>query len=88
MWQPQGNTVFVRKFAAKSTTEGGIVLPTAQLELTLEGEIVCASTLLAADWIGTKVLFSKFAGSEVKVSGEALLIMRVEDILAMWQDGE
>jgi len=86
MWEPQGNTVFVRKAAPKTTTEGGIILPTEQQGLTLEGEVVYTSLGVNGVLQGKKVLFSKFAGSDVKVGNEVLLIMRVEDILAVWTD--
>jgi len=84
MWRPQNGTVFVRKDADKTVTEGGIVLPTTQAELTLAGEVALSSSV---DYpVGLRVLFSKFAGSEVKVGSESLLIMRVEDILATWRE--
>lgn len=86
MWQPQGSIVFIRKAAPREMTESGIVLPVIQQELTLEGEIAVSAHLMYP--VGTKVLFSKFAGSDVKVGNEVLLIIRIEDILAVWQDGE
>jgi len=85
MWEPQNNTVLVRKDAPKEVTEGGIVLPTAQIELTLTGEVVSAASGHSF-LVGKKVLFSKFSGSEVKVGTENLLIMRAEDVLAIWHD--
>ena len=84
MWVPQHDTVFVKKAAAKDKTEGGIILPTGQQSLTLEGEVVISSNVSYAP--GDKVLFSKFAGSEVVVGSESLLIMKVDDILAVWHD--
>lgn len=83
MWQPKNGTVFVRKAAPKTETEGGIILPTEQIGLTLEGEIVVSGHLLHDP--GDRVLFSKFSGSEVTVNGESLLIIMADDILATWQ---
>jgi len=85
MWYPQGQTVFVKKSVPKEITDGGIVLPNAQQELTLEGTVILVSDGFGV-YKGKKVLFSKFSGSEVKVGSESLLIMRVEDILAVWTD--
>lgn len=86
MWQPRGNTVFIRKAAPKTMTEGGIVLPNEQVGLTLEGEVVVSGGPNLGHFLpGTRVLFSKFAGSEVTVNGESLLILMADDILATWQ---
>jgi len=85
MWHPQAGTVFVKKAVDKTVTEGGIHLPNAQVELTLEGEIMI-SPYSDHYKIGTKILFSKFAGSEVKVDGQSLFIIRTDDILATWRE--
>jgi len=78
------DTVLVKKIAVKDTTEGGIVLPVEQQGLTLEGTVTHVSDGYN-HLFGKKVLFSKFSGSEVKVNSESLLIIRVDDILAVWQ---
>jgi chaperonin GroES len=84
MWQPKPGVVFVRKDANKTVTDGGIVLPNPESSLTLEGSVTHTSD--QDSWMdGVKVLFSKFSGSEVKVGSESLLIMRTDDILAIWQ---
>jgi len=84
MWSPQHGTIFIRKAAEKTVSDGGIVLPNAQVELTLEGEIAISNS---PDYpVGSKVLFSKFSGSDVKVGSEVLLIIRIEDILAVWRE--
>lgn len=85
MWVPQAGTVFVKKAAAKTTTESGIHLPTEQVELVQEGEVVITSQDSYLP-VGTRVMFSKFAGSEVKVDGQSLFIMKKEDVLAFWQE--
>lgn len=84
MWEPRGDTVFVRKAAPRTETDGGIILPTEQVGLTLEGEVVYTNA--GHSYLkGSRVLFSKFSGSEVTVGGESLLIIRVDDLLATWQ---
>ena len=84
MWIPKESTVFVRKAAPKTETEGGIILPTEQVGLTLEGTVAVSNNNRYP--VGLKVLFSKFAGSEVTVAGESLVIMQVDDVLAAWRE--
>lgn len=85
MWRPRTETVFVRKAAPKTETEGGIILPTEQQGLTLEGEVVY--TAKGLEYLkGEKILYSKFSGSEVKIGSDSLFIIRSDDILAVWEN--
>lgn len=87
MWYPQNDTVLVKAAEPATVTESGIHLAVAQVGLTLEG-VVTHTNSKTKYLQDKKVLFSKFAGSEVKVGSEVLLIMKADDILAVWQDGE
>jgi len=87
-----GDKVVVRREAAEETTAGGIVLPDAAQDKPQEGRVLSVGDgqMLpngerAGHQVteGDRVFFSKWAGAEVEVDGEALLIMSENDILAI-----
>ena len=89
---PIGDKIVVQRIDAAETTAGGIVLPDAAREKPAEGRILSVgdgTTLPDGRQIGfqvsegDRVLFSSYAGSEVEVDGESLLIMSESDILAV-----
>ena len=89
---PLGDKVIVRRLEADETTPGGIVLPDAAREEPRQGRVLSVGdgVLLqdgtrAAHQVseGDRVLFSSYAGSEVAVDGEPLLILREDEILAV-----
>jgi chaperonin GroES len=74
------------------TSAGGIVIPDTAAEKPMRGEIIAAGNgkrlesgeLIPLDVkVGDKVLFGKYSGTEVKVNGEDLLVMREEDIMGV-----
>jgi len=74
------------------TSPGGIVIPDSAAEKPSKGEVIAAGNgkrtdrgeIIAMDVkVGDKVLFGKYSGTEVKVDGEDLLVMREEDIMAV-----
>jgi chaperonin GroES len=86
------NRVLVRRVEAEEKTAGGIIIPDSAKEKPAEGEIVAVGTGTRADdgkitpldvKAGDKVLFGKWSGTEVKVNGEDLLIMKESDILGV-----
>lgn len=90
--RPLYDRVVVRRMEEETTTAGGIVLPGSATEKPVEGEVVAVgngrymnSGELAALQVkvGDKVIFEKFGGTEVKVDGEELLIMREENIIGV-----
>lgn len=90
--KPLHDRVVVRRLEEEKVSAGGIVLPDSAQEKPAEGEIVAvgpgkasdAGTLIAMTVkVGDKVLFGKYAGQEVKVDGEELLVMREDDIIAV-----
>ena len=90
--KPLGDRVLVKRIEAAEKTAGGIVLPDAAKEKPKEGEIVAVGEGKLLDSgkrselqlkVGDRVLFSSYAGTEVKIDGEEYVIMREEDILAV-----
>jgi chaperonin GroES len=89
--RPLHDRVIVR-MEEERTSPGGIVIPDAAAEKPIKGEIVAAGNgkilengeVRALDVkVGDKVLFGKYAGTEVKVEGEELLVMKEDDIMAV-----
>ncbi|MCA9245571.1 MAG: co-chaperone GroES [Planctomycetales bacterium] len=89
---PLGNNVVVKRVEAEETTAGGIVLPDAAREKPRQGRVLSVGDgkLLsdgnrAAHTVreGDRVLFSTYAGTQVEVDGDELLIMSEDDILAI-----
>jgi chaperonin GroES len=90
--QPLGDRVVVKALARETVTKSGIVLPDTAKEKPQEGEILAAGpgktldngkrTILEVK-IGQKVLFARYAGTEVKMDGEEYLILRESDIMGI-----
>ena len=90
--RPLGDRIVVRPEAKEEVTRSGIVLPDTAKEKPQEGTIVAIGPGRVLDSgqrlamevkEGDKVLYAKYAGSEVKVDGEELLILRESDVLAI-----
>lgn len=90
--KPLHDRVIVKRMEEERTTAGGIIIPDSAAEKPSRGEIVSVGDgkILEngekrglAVKAGDKVLFGKYAGTEVKVDGEELLVMREEDIMAI-----
>ncbi|PTR11454.1 MULTISPECIES: co-chaperone GroES [unclassified Novosphingobium] len=91
-FRPLHDRVLVRRVEAEEKTAGGIIIPDSAKEKPAEGEIVAVGTGSRAEngtitpldvKVGDRVLFGKWSGTEVKVSGEDLLIMKESDILGV-----
>jgi chaperonin GroES len=91
-FRPLHDRVLVRRIEAEEKTAGGIIIPDTAKEKPQEGEIVAAGPgardesgkLIAPDVkAGDRVLFGKWSGTEVKINGEELLIMKESDILGV-----
>ncbi len=93
MIKPLGDRVVIEPIAKEETTASGIVLPETAKEKPQEGKVVAvgSGTLKDGERIplelkeGDRVIFSKYAGTEVKVDGKEYLIMREGDVLAILQ---
>ncbi len=90
--RPLHDRVIVKRMEEERTTPGGIVIPDAATEKPIKGEVIAAGNgkilengdIRALDVkVGDKVLFGKYAGTEVKVEGEDLLVMKEHDIMAV-----
>jgi chaperonin GroES len=91
-FRPLHDRVLVRRVEAEEKTAGGIIIPDSAKEKPAEGEIVSVGTGTRAEngtvtpldvQVGDRVLFGKWSGTEVKVDGEDLLIMKESDILGV-----
>ena len=91
-FRPLHDRVLVRRVEAEEKTAGGIIIPDSAKEKPAEGEIVDAGEGNRDDdgdripldvKVGDRVLFGKWSGTEVKVDGEDLLIMKESDILGV-----
>lgn len=92
--RPLHDRILVRRMAEEDKTAGGLFIPDTAKEKPQRGEIVAAGkgritedgkVLPLEVKAGDKVLFSKYAGTEIKLSGEDYLMMREEDILGIIQ---
>ncbi|MET0226111.1 MAG: co-chaperone GroES [Dokdonella sp.] len=90
--RPLHDRVIIKRLEAETKSAGGIVIPDSAAEKPIKGEVVAAGTgkILEdgkvrpiAVKVGDIVLFGKYSGTEVKVDGEELLVMREEDIVAV-----
>jgi len=91
-FRPLHDRVLVRRIEAEEKTAGGIIIPDSAKEKPSEGEIVSVGEGLRDDdgaritldvKIGDRVLFGKWSGTEVKLDGEDLLIMKESDIMGV-----
>ncbi len=91
-FRPLHDRVVVRRLNAEEKTKGGIIIPDTAKEKPQEGEVVAvgqggrdeAGKLIPIDLkVKDKVLFGKWSGTEVKIDGEELLIMKESDILGV-----
>jgi len=91
-FRPLHDRVLVRRIEAEEKTAGGIIIPDSAQEKPSEGEVVAAGNGLKDDngkvtaldvAAGDKILFGKWSGTEVKVDGEDLIIMKESDILGI-----
>jgi chaperonin GroES len=90
--RPLHDRVVIRRTEEERTSPGGIVIPDTAAEKPIRGEVIAAGKgkilengeIRALDLKkGDKVLFGKYSGTEVKVDGEDLLVMREDDVMAV-----
>ena len=91
-FRPLHDRVVVRRINAEEKTKGGIIIPDTAQEKPQEGEVIAigpggrdeAGKLIKIDVkAGDRVLFGKWSGTEVKLDGEELLIMKESDIMGV-----
>jgi len=90
--KPLNDRVVVKRVEEEQKTAGGIIIPDTAKEKPIQGEVLSVgSGKMMEDGsrrpldvkLGDRVLFGKYAGTDIKVEGEELLIMREDDILAV-----
>lgn len=90
--RPLQDRILVKRVAAEEKTASGIIIPDNAKEKPMEGEVIAIGNGRVLDSgdlskpdlkVGDRVLFSKYAGSEVKVNGQEHLILREDDILGV-----
>ena len=91
-FRPLHDRVVVKRVESDSKTAGGIIIPDTAQEKPMEGEIIAAGPgarneqgqLVVLDVkVGDRVLFGKWSGTEVKIDGEDLMIMKESDIMGI-----
>ena len=91
-FRPLHDRVLVRRIEGEEKTSGGIIIPDTAKEKPQEGEIIAVGSGVRDDQgalkaldvkAGDRVLFGKWSGTEVKIDGEDLLIMKESDILGV-----
>lgn len=90
--RPLHDRVVVRRLEEERTTAGGIVIPDSAAEKPMRGEIIAIGLgkrlengdLRALDVkVGDTILFGKYSGTEIKINGQDLVVMREDDIMAV-----
>lgn len=93
--RPLHDRVVVKRMEEERTSPGGIVIPDSATEKPIKGEVIAVGNgkitesgeVRALDLkAGDNVLFGKYSGTEVKVDGEDLLVMREDDVMAVIED--
>lgn len=90
--KPLQDRILVKRVEEETKTKGGIIIPDSAKEKPIEGKVIAVGTGKVKDdgtripmdlKVGDRVLFGKYAGTEVKIDGEEHLIMREDDILGI-----
>jgi chaperonin GroES len=90
--RPLQDRVIVKRLAEEAKTKGGIIIPDTAKEKPMEGLVISVGKGKTADdgklikpdvKAGDRILFGKYSGTEVKIDGDELLIMREDDILGI-----
>jgi chaperonin GroES len=92
--RPLHDRVVVKRMEEERTSAGGIVIPDSAAEKPVRGEVLSVGKGKVADngdvrpldvKVGDKVLFGKYSGTEIKVDGEEVLVMREDDIMGVFE---
>ena len=90
--RPLHDRVVIRRMEEERKSAGGIVIPDSATEKPVQGEVIAVGNGKVLDngevraldvKVGDKVLFGKYSGTEVKIAGEDMLVMREEDIMGV-----
>ena len=95
-FRPLHDRILVRRIEAEERTTGGIIIPDTAKEKPMEGEVIAVGAGARGEdgklhpldvKAGDRILFGKWSGSEVKIEGEELIIMKESDILGIIESG-
>jgi chaperonin GroES len=95
-FRPLHDRVVVKRIDAEEKTAGGIIIPDTAKEKPSQGEVIAvgpggrdeAGKLIPIDLrVGDRVLFGKWSGTEVKIDGQELLIMKESDVMGVIEEG-
>ena len=90
--KPLGDRILVKRVEEEEKTQGGIIIPDSAKEKPIQGIVIAVGKGKVGDdgkvipmevKEGDKILFGKYAGTEIKIDGEEKLIMREDDVLAI-----
>jgi chaperonin GroES len=96
-FRPLHDRVLVKRIEQEERTKGGIIIPDTAKEKPMEGRVVAAGSGSRSEdgkitpldvKAGDRILFGKWSGTEVKIDGDELLIMKESDILGIVEDGK
>ena len=91
-FRPLQDRVLVRRIEEEEKTKGGIIIPDTAKEKPMEGEVIAAGPGARGDdgklnpldvKVGDRVLFGKWSGTEIKIDGEDLVIMKESDVMGI-----
>ena len=91
-FRPLQDRVLVRRIEQEEKTTGGIIIPGTAKEKPMEGEVIAAGPGARGDdgklnpldvKVGDRVLFGKWSGTEIKIDGEDLVVMKESDIMGI-----
>jgi chaperonin GroES len=94
-FRPLHDRVVVRRLDAEEKTAGGIIIPDTAKEKPQQGEVIAVGPGARDEngkvqpldvWVGDRVLFGKWSGTEVRIDGEDLLIMKESDIMGVLEE--
>ncbi|MDH3660575.1 MAG: co-chaperone GroES [Alphaproteobacteria bacterium] len=94
-FRPLHDRVVIRRFEDERETSGGIIIPDTAMEKPMQGEVLAVGPGARNDKgditpldveAGNRILFGKWSGTEVKIDGEELLIMKESDIMAVFDN--
>jgi chaperonin GroES len=92
--RPLRDRLVVKRLENESTSPGGIVIPETAAEKPMQGEVIAVGNgrLLESGEVrpldvnvGDRVLFAKYSGNDVKLDGEELLVLREDDVMAVFE---
>ena len=93
-FRPLGDRVLIRRLAAEEKTAGGIIIPDTAQEKPMEGEVIAVGQgardedgkfITPELKAGDKVLFGKWNGTEIKIDGEELVVMKESEVMGVME---